>query len=114
MQYAILCWAKASTKELNKLQVSEKRLVKTITNSFRLKTRLKPLFQQLNFLKVDSIFKMEVAKFMGKMHNNQIPSFFYHYLERFQQHIHTPLTMLYLTSSTFQKHCMLKLINRFE
>ena len=37
---------------------------------------MKPLFQQLNFRKVDSIFKMEVAKFMGKMHNNQIPKVF--------------------------------------
>ena len=67
LQYAILCWGNASTKELNKLQVRQNRLVKTITNSFRLKARLKPLFQQLNFFEVDSIFKMEVAKFMDKI-----------------------------------------------
>ena len=67
-----MCSGNASTKELIKLQVHQNRLVKTITNSFQLKMRLKPLFQQLNFLKVDSISKMEVAKFMGKMHNNQI------------------------------------------
>ena len=51
---------------------------------------------------------------MGKMHNNQIPKIFYHHFERFQQHIRSPLAMLYLTNSTFQKHCMLKPINRFE
>ena len=33
---------------------------------------------------------------------------------RFQQHIRTPLAMLYLTNSTFQKLCMLKPINQFE
>ena len=76
MQYAILCWGNASTKELNKLQVRQNYQVKTIANSFRLKARLKPLVQQPNFLKVDSIFKMEVAKLMGKMHNNQIPKIF--------------------------------------
>ena len=76
LQHAILCWENASTKEFNKLQDRQNHLVKTITNNFRLKTRMKPLFQQLNFLKVDSIFKMEVAKFMGKMHNNQIPKVF--------------------------------------
>ena len=38
--------------------------------------KLKPFFQQPNFLKVDSIFKMKVAKFMGKMHDNQIPKNF--------------------------------------
>ena len=42
LQYAILCWGNASTKELNKLQVRQNRLVKTITNNFRLKTRLIP------------------------------------------------------------------------
>ena len=82
LQYAILCRGNASTKELNKLQVRQNRLLKTITNSFQLKTRLKPLFQQLNFLKVDSIFEMEVAKFMGKMHNNQIPKVFLPSLRR--------------------------------
>ena len=114
MQYAILCWRNASTKELNKLQVHHNRLVETITNSFQLKPKLKPLFQQLNFLKVDSIFILEVAKFMGEMHHNQIPKIFYHYFERFQQHIRTPLAMLYLTNSTFQKHCILNPINQFE
>ena len=34
LQYAILCWGNASAKELNKLQVRQNRLVKTITNSF--------------------------------------------------------------------------------
>ena len=38
--------------------------------------RLKLLLQQLNFLKVDSIFKTEIAKFMGKMRNTQIPKVF--------------------------------------
>ena len=71
-----MCKGNASTKELNKLQVCQNRLVKTIPTSFRLKTRLEPIFQQLNFLKVDSIFKMKVAKFMGKMHDNQIPQVF--------------------------------------
>ena len=69
-QYAILCRGNASTKELNNLQVRQNRLVQAITNSFRQKTKLKPLFQQLHFLKVELIFKMEVAKFMSKMHNN--------------------------------------------
>ena len=44
LQYATLCCINASTKELNKLQVGQNRLVKTITNSFRRKMRLKPLF----------------------------------------------------------------------
>ena len=73
---------------------------------------MKSLFQQLNFLTVDSTFKMEVAKFMGKMHNNRISkNFLSSFVDTFQQHIRTPLLMLYLTNSTFQKHCMLKLIN---
>ena len=34
LQYAMLCWGNASTKELNKLPVRQNLLVKTITNSF--------------------------------------------------------------------------------
>ena len=30
LQYAILCWGNASTKQLNKLQARQNRLVKTI------------------------------------------------------------------------------------
>ena len=57
---------------------------------------------------------MEVTKFMGKMHYNQIPKIFLPSFRNFSLHICTPLAMLYLTNSTFQKHFMLKPINRFE
>ena len=67
-------------------------LVKSITGKFQQKTKLKPLYEQLKFLKVEQIFNLEVAKFMRKLHRNQLPSIF-HILREFFLSTRTLLEM---------------------
>ena len=62
LQYAIICWGNSSKIIKHKLQVKQNRIIKTLCNKFGRKTRLKPLYEQLQVLNIDEIYKLEVAK----------------------------------------------------
>ena len=65
------------------------------------KTRLKPLYEQLQVLNIPRIYKLEVAKFMAKVNLNKLPVFCGNQLTIFRtlSSIHT-----YLTRSAFSKN----------
>ena len=75
LQYAIICWGNSSKTIKHKLQVKQNRIIKTLCNKFGTKTRLKPLYEQLQVLNIDEIYKLEVAKFMAKVNLNKLPVF---------------------------------------
>ena len=75
LQYAIICWGNSSQTIKHKLQVKQNRIIKTLCNKFGTKTRLKPLYEQLQVLNIDEIYKLEVAKFMTKVNLNKLPVF---------------------------------------
>ena len=52
LQYAIICWGNCFKIIKRKLQVKQNRIIKTLFNKFGAKTRLKPLYQQLQVLKL--------------------------------------------------------------
>ena len=65
-----------SSKTLkHKLQVKQNRIIKTACNKFWTKTRLKSLYEQLQVLNIDDIYKLEVAKFMAEVNLNKVPVF---------------------------------------
>ena len=66
LQYAIICWGNFSKTIKHKLQVTQNRIIKTLCNKFGTKTRLKTIYEQLQVLNSDEIYKLEVAKFMAK------------------------------------------------
>ena len=60
---------------IHKLQVKQNCIVNILRNKLGKKTRLKPLFKKINFLKLDEIYNLEVAKFMAKIHLKKLPGF---------------------------------------
>ena len=66
LQYAIICGGNSSKIIKRKLQVKQNRIIKTLCNKFGTKTRLKPLYEQLQVLNIHGIYKLEVANLWPK------------------------------------------------
>ena len=66
IQYAISCSGNSSKFIKRKLQVKQNRIIKTLCNKFGTKTRLKPLYEQLQVLYIHGIYKLEVANLWPK------------------------------------------------
>ena len=47
--------------------------MKTLCNKFGTKTRLTSLYEKLQVLKIDRIYKLEIANFMTKVKLNKLP-----------------------------------------
>ena len=73
LQHAIICWGNSSKIIKHKLQVKQNRIQKTLSNKSGAKTRLKPLYEQLQVLNIHGIYKLDVAKFMAKVNLNKLP-----------------------------------------
>ena len=58
------------TVALCKLNINH--LVKILCNKFGRKTRLKPLYDELEILNINGIYKLEIAKFMAKVSSNTL------------------------------------------
>ena len=61
LQNAIICSGNSSKIIKRKLQVKQNRIIKTLCNKFGTKTRLKPIYEQLQVLNIHGIYKLEVA-----------------------------------------------------
>ena len=72
LQYAIICWGSANNSLIKSLQVKQNHLVKILCNKFGRKTRLKPLYDELEILNINGIYKLEIAKFMAKVSSNTL------------------------------------------
>ena len=68
LQYCISTWGLASKTALNPLEKLHKRIVRIMTNSSYL-AHTKPLFYKLNFLKINDICHLEIAKYMFQQKN---------------------------------------------
>ena len=96
----LLFAAEIFPKSLNTNYTSNKIVSYELCNKFGTKTRLKPLYEQLQVLNINEIYKLEVAKFMAKVNLNKLPLFCGNQLTIFRtlSSIHT-----YLTRSAFSK-----------
>ena len=56
-----------------------------ITKSLFIKTKLNPLYQKLNLLKLINIFKQEILKFMYKYQNKSLPKCFFDFFAMFSK-----------------------------
>ena len=84
LQYAIICWENPSKTIQHQLQVKQNCIIKTLCNKCVSRTRLKPLYEQLQVLNIDKIYKLEVAKFMAKVSLNKLPVFWSNQLTTFK------------------------------
>jgi len=58
-------WGNTSFQLLNKLQVKQNKLIRLVANKPKRKTKLLPLYVTNN-LKIDGIYKFEIAKLQNK------------------------------------------------
>jgi len=68
-RYCISSWGNASSTTLAPILILHKRVVRIITNN-KSRSHTNPFFSALQLLKVDDVFKLEVAKVMYKIHNH--------------------------------------------
>ena len=73
LQYCINSWGSASEITLYPLKIIQKRNIRIITGS-KYRAHAEPLFQQLQCLKLNDIYKLEMAKLMYRINNNMISS----------------------------------------
>ena len=67
LNYCISSWGSTSSSTLGPLNKLQKKSVKIITNS-SIRTHSKPLFLDLKLLKLEDIYKFEMAKLMHRIH----------------------------------------------
>jgi len=58
--YAIICWGNNSKHKIHKLQVKQNKIVKIIEKRFGKEIRLKSLFNNLQLLNINGIYKLEI------------------------------------------------------
>ena len=71
LEYCINSWGSASETTLNPLKIILERSIRIITGS-KYRAHTEPLFHQLQCLKLNGIYKLEMAKLMYKINDNII------------------------------------------
>ena len=95
LHYGITSWGNSASKYITKVQVQQNLILKIMTKTSFFKTRLSPIYRQLNFLNLSSIFELEVIKFVYQFKKKTLPSLFYNYMRSASQ-IHNYPTRLAL------------------
>ena len=65
LQYRVMTWGNTTVGCLNKIQTQQNYLIKIISNTPLIKTKLSPLYEQLHLLKLN-IYQLKVLKFASK------------------------------------------------
>ena len=72
LNYGVILWGGAAQCHINKLFISQKKIIRSMTNSHFLE-HTHPLFTELRLLKLSDIFEIESAKFMYKNNHFSLP-----------------------------------------
>ena len=73
LSYGALIWADPNNSNLESLFLLQKRVIRTCTNSLWL-AHTDPLFSSLHTLKINDIYKLQLASFMYQCHSKLLPS----------------------------------------
>ena len=73
VQYGITIWSSAKKTHLHDLSIRLNNIVRIITYSSKF-CPITRLYKKLNFLKLDDIYKLELAIYMYKLHHTYLPS----------------------------------------
>ena len=79
LYYGVTSWGNTATKFTKTIQIQQNYIVKIINNSSSFKTKLLPIYQQLNLINLFQIYKLEILKFMFKYKNKTLPNCFKNY-----------------------------------
>ena len=64
LYYGVTSWGNTAAKYTDRIQIEQNSIVKIITKLPFIKTKISPLYDKLNLLRLDDIYKLEVLKFM--------------------------------------------------
>ena len=111
--YGAISWGSAASSTLNKLQVKQNRLIKIIIQSTGRRIKLQPLYRKAFILQVKEIFRLEVVKFMAKLHVKNLCRISFVYLVKLLTFI-IKLLAFHLKIYTFLEMIMLKVTNLLQ
>ena len=90
VNYGITTWGTADQSKKHEIEVKTKNIVRTITWNKKF-THVSHLYQNLNLLNLNDIYKLELANFMHKLYNNNLPIVFQNRFTKIEK-IHTYVT----------------------
>ena len=85
LHYGITSQENSASKYITNVQVQQNLILKIMTKTSFFKTRLSPIYRQLNFLNLVSIFKLVVIKFVYKFKKKTLPILIYNYFRSASQ-----------------------------
>ena len=71
LQYGITVWGTASATDLHEVKVTQNNIIRTITFSRKFAS-VTDLYKKLNLLKLDDIYKLQLAKLMNKVEKGTV------------------------------------------
>ena len=84
LNYGICVWGNAPEQELKHIFLSQKKVIRIITNSDYL-ANTDPLFKKTGILKLDDIFKLQMSSLMWDFENGTLPQCFSNYFTKVNQ-----------------------------
>ena len=75
LNYGIIVWGTATQNQLHQINVRMNNIVRTITCNKKF-SHVSRLYKNLNYLKLNDIYHLELAKFMHNICNNKLPLLF--------------------------------------
>ena len=84
LNYGICVWGNASEQELHHIYLSQKKVIRILTNSDYL-ANTASLFAKTGILKLDDIFKLQMAALMWDFENGSLPQCFSNYFTKVNQ-----------------------------
>ena len=81
LNYGICVWGNAAAHELDKIFLAQKKVIRIISNA-DYSAHTSPLFAKLGILKLEDIFKFQIANLMWDCDNGSLPQCFSRYFSK--------------------------------
>ena len=81
LNHAITSWENSLKMLLSKLQITQNRIIKILSQVNTRKVGLLPLYNKLNLLKLNSVYQLEAIEFMVKVKFKKLPEAFTNYFD---------------------------------
>ena len=79
LEFALLAWGGVSSNRLKKVTLLQKKCIRNVCGTGYL-AHTEPLFNKMNILTVDELFRYNAAVFVHNLNNEFLPESFDHFL----------------------------------
>ena len=111
LQYGVTSWGNAASKYTTRIQIQQNYIVKILTKTPFFRKKLLPIYSNLNLLKFNNVFNLEVLKFVFKFRSKTLPSCFNEYFRQAAQ-IHDHSTRFSSEKNLVSMRCSKSLTQR--